>query len=54
MTGNFHPIATLREIAEQIGRAVSASAEYTRAADANRSRGATAIRLGQNGLSIPL
>lgn len=52
---NFHPIATMREFVEQIGRAVNASAEYTRATDANRGRrGAAATRHGQTNPYIPL
>lgn len=51
---SFRPITTMRDFVEQIGRAVNASAEYTKAADANRGRGAAATRLGQNGLFIPI
>jgi hypothetical protein len=49
---NFHPIATMREFVEQIGRAVNASAEYSRATDPKARR--TAKRHGQTNLYIPL
>ncbi|MBO3759521.1 hypothetical protein J5J10_11605 [Ciceribacter sp. L1K23] len=54
MSQKFRPLAALRNTLDQIGFAVSASAEYTRAAAEDRRNGVLHTRLGQSGSFIPL